>query len=345
MLACGSPGGLRLLVVTQAMDRRDPILGFFHRWIEEFAGQCNHVTVIAQRVGEHALPANVRVHSLGKERGRSRMFQIWRFWQLIRSLGAEYDAVFVHMTPVWVLLGAPLWVFRSKPVFLWYAAKGGGVSLRIAALLVRNFFTSTSDGIPLRSSRTIVTGQGIDTVRFSPGGERDPHLLITVGRVTAAKRFDHILDCLASLPSAYRLRVVGGPRTAADHGTLQSLVARARSLGIADRLHIEACTQEELVPLLRRAYLFLHASETTLDKAVLEAMACGCPVVSCGGVAKQVLPESCRAVPENFSLRVRQILALHSAERNTLEKQVRLTVERDHNLRQLVAKLVGAMSL
>ncbi len=27
---------MRLLITTQKVDKKDPILGFFHRWLEEF---------------------------------------------------------------------------------------------------------------------------------------------------------------------------------------------------------------------------------------------------------------------------------------------------------------------
>ena len=59
----------RLLLVTQAVDKNDPALGFFHRWVEEFAKRCEVVTVICLREGEHYLPENVRVFSLGGEGG------------------------------------------------------------------------------------------------------------------------------------------------------------------------------------------------------------------------------------------------------------------------------------
>src|SRR3989344_8687589 len=59
---------MRLLIVTQKIDRDDDLLGFFHQWICEFARHCESVTVICLEKGEYALPANVRVLSLGKER-------------------------------------------------------------------------------------------------------------------------------------------------------------------------------------------------------------------------------------------------------------------------------------
>lgn len=60
---------MRLLVVTQAVDKQDPVLGFFHRWLEEFAKHADQLIVICLREGTHSLPSNVRIYSLGKENG------------------------------------------------------------------------------------------------------------------------------------------------------------------------------------------------------------------------------------------------------------------------------------
>ncbi len=58
---------MKLLIVTQTMDVNDPYLGFFGRWVEAFAKVFDRIEVICLREGKHSLPANVRVHSLGKE--------------------------------------------------------------------------------------------------------------------------------------------------------------------------------------------------------------------------------------------------------------------------------------
>lgn len=58
---------MKLLIVTQVIDTEHPILGFFHRWCSEFAKNCEHVHIICLQAGKHSLPANVTVHSLGKE--------------------------------------------------------------------------------------------------------------------------------------------------------------------------------------------------------------------------------------------------------------------------------------
>src|SRR3989338_7009374 len=64
------PAPTRLLVVAQALDTENPALGFFPRWGAALAARYEHIEVICLPLGKFALPKNVRVHSLCKERGR-----------------------------------------------------------------------------------------------------------------------------------------------------------------------------------------------------------------------------------------------------------------------------------
>ena len=96
---------MKLLIITQVIDKNHPVLGFFHRWVEEFAVHCEHVHVICLQKGVFDLPVNVTVHSLGKEDGVSRATYLLRFYKNIWQLRHEYDSVFVHMNQLYVLLG------------------------------------------------------------------------------------------------------------------------------------------------------------------------------------------------------------------------------------------------
>ena len=58
---------MKLLILTQKMDKNDDLLGFFHNWVSEFAKKCEKVTVISLGIGEYSLSDNVKVLSLGKE--------------------------------------------------------------------------------------------------------------------------------------------------------------------------------------------------------------------------------------------------------------------------------------
>ncbi len=158
---------MRLLIVTQAADRTDPVLGFFHGWLREFGRAATRVEVIAQRTGRtDGLPDSVRVHSLGKESGTGRITQVLRFWKLAWTLRTDYDAVLVHMTPIWVVLGAPVWLLARKPVFLWYEARGGGWVLPVALRCVRKVFSASARGMPVKTAKSVIVGHGIDTDLF-----------------------------------------------------------------------------------------------------------------------------------------------------------------------------------
>lgn len=43
---------MRLLILTQAVDLDDPVLGFFHRWIVEFAKRFDTIEVICLKAGD-----------------------------------------------------------------------------------------------------------------------------------------------------------------------------------------------------------------------------------------------------------------------------------------------------
>ncbi len=336
---------MKLLIITQKADRSDPILGFFHRWLAEFAQHVDQLTVVAQSAGETALPQNVRVLSLGKEQGLSRFRQIVRFYHIIRKERGAYDAVFVHMTPVWVVLGAPVWLILRKRVFLWYEARGGGWALPLALLFVRKVFHATSYGLPRVSRKSMVTGHGIDTESFAPPADgRDPSLLCAIGRITRTKHLEEIVEAFAALPPACRLIILGGTITDGDKQTEELLHALIDEASLADRVAFTGFqSQDEVKALLQRSGLMLHACGGGLDKVVLEAMACGCPVVTTSRAAEGVLPEICLAQTDTLAEHAQRILSLSAEEREALSQSLRLIVETNHSLPRLIGRLVQEM--
>lgn len=336
---------MKLLIVTQKVDRDDPILGFFHRWIAEFAKHCEKVTVIGQYVGRHELPSNVQVLSLRKERGWQRFLHVVRFWFLITRHRRDYDVALIHMTPIWVVLGWKLWFMLRKPVYLWYEARGGGWSLRIASLCVRRVFSASKRGMPIWTRKNVIVGHGIDTDQFVPGNmPRDATLLVTVGRITTAKRLPIILNVLAALEESYHLVIVGVPVTVDDRQTYAEITDLIRRLHLQNRVIIQTMSHEALPSLLQRATLFLHASANALDKVALEAMACGCAVISSADAVQDILPETLRASPEEIAGVVQWFCTLPKPEQEDLRKTLCHTVTEHHSLPRLIELLCREMS-
>jgi len=334
---------VKLLIVTQKVDRKDPILGFFHGWLIEFSKHCEKVSVIGQLVGEYNLPENVEVYSLGKEKGYSRLRQIFRFAFLIWKLRKEYTRVLVHMTPVWVIMGWDSWLFLRKRVFLWYEARGGGWVLPLSLRLVNKVFSATEYGLPRKSKKSVITGHGIDTEFFKPSEEREDGLVVSVGRITQRKHFEVVLKAFSELPENYKLLIAGVTIREDDERELKKLQGLMNELNIAGRVTVESKTHDEVSSILSRAGLMLHACRGGLDKVVLEAMASGCPLVSSSVAAKYVLPEECLSDDETMGEKAKVVLGMSENEHTRLAEDLRKRVVENHSLEKLVGRLVGEM--
>jgi hypothetical protein len=114
---------MRLLLFNLATDADDPILGFTTRWIQALAKQVEFTHVITMRAGKIEVPENVRVYSVGKEKGYSEPRRVVEFYRHLFHILREdrIDACFSHMIPIFTVLAAPVLKVKKIPIVTWYA--------------------------------------------------------------------------------------------------------------------------------------------------------------------------------------------------------------------------------
>jgi glycosyltransferase involved in cell wall biosynthesis len=187
---------------------------------------------------------------------------------VITARGSDINLIAGFAWPRWLMCRAAQ-----------YAAASVAVSRALAARMAEM-------GMP----RVAVLGNGVDLARFAPlpqddarhrlGWPQAPTLLV-VGNLVENKGQALAIEAVPALPG-YRLHLVGdGP----DAGMLRALVRR---LGLEDRvLFCGRVEQSELATYYSAAdLLLLPSSREGSPNVVLEALACGTPVVAAavGGV-------------------------------------------------------------
>jgi glycosyltransferase involved in cell wall biosynthesis len=278
---------MRLLVVTQAVDSEDPVLGFFVRWIEELAKHVEAVEVICLRKGVYCLPDNVRVHSLGKERGTaSRAAYVWRFLTLVWRLRHAYGAVFVHMNQEYVLSAGWLWKLLGKRIYLWRNHYAGSWLTDSAAVFCTKIFFTSRYSYTMKYAQAVRMPVGVDTERFYKDDRagRAPHSILFLARLSPSKRPDMLVDALIELVRtgvSFTATFVGSPGES-DSGYDQLLQKKIQEHLLFDRVTFLPAVPNRQTPGLYRTHeIFVNTSPSgMLDKTLFEAAACGCRVLA-----------------------------------------------------------------
>lgn len=333
---------MKLLIFTQKVDINDPILGFFHRWILEFSKHFEEISIVCLYKGKYDLPENVKVYSLGKEEGKSKLTYIYRFYKYIFTI--KYDSVFIHMNQIYVILGGLFWRLMGKKIGFWYAHGHVPFSLRIAENLVNNIFTSTESGFRLKSKKVNVVGQGIDTDLFSlkKDSENKNFEIISVGRISPVKDYGTLINALKFLDNKnINVTVIGDAGTVAQEKYFSYLKKSAENLNVK---FVGGIPNNEIVEYLQESDLFINTSHTgSLDKAVLEAMSVGLPVLTCNEALIDVLREYKDKLmfpkenPEILAEKIRYIMNIE--DRNELGKSLRNIVVLNHNVTTFIEKI------
>ena len=159
--------------------------------------------------------------------------------------------------------------------------------------------------------RTCVVRSGADPVRFAPGGDRgkirdrfgyrpDEFVLLWLGIFMPHRRLQDAIEALGHLIARgvrVRLLLAGSDRSFPEY--FQSLKALAAKVGVQNQVTFAGKVEDDEVRdfyCACDAFLFPNENQTW-GLAVLEAMACGCPVlVSQGAAVHEVLTDNETAV-------------------------------------------------
>ncbi len=162
-----------------------------------------------------------------------------------------------------------------------------------------------------RGPSRVVPQFGVDPRVFTPGPARARARVIGyVGRLVEEKGVGDLLEAVAGLSGDWELRLVGsGPLAAA-------IPARATALGIGPRVTLAGAIPSTQMPeALRALDLLVLPSRTRpnwkeqFGRALVEAMACGVPVVgSSSGEIPHVIGDAGLVVPEGDVQALRQAL-------------------------------------
>lgn len=149
---------MKVLLITEKLDKNDETAGFFHGRLVDFASECDKLAVLVLENRSHNLPAGVRVISLGKEKGLPKLSYLLNFYKYIFAHLFEYDRVFIHRNPMYIVLGGIFWRLFGKEVTLWYSHAHLDLMLRLAVMLADQVISPSQNSFPFKTKKLKVLG-------------------------------------------------------------------------------------------------------------------------------------------------------------------------------------------
>lgn len=349
---------MRVLIINYEMNEDAGVLAWQARVAREFARACEFVAILTERVGRFEPLPNMHVETFAdRPLGLPRRFGVAlllnrQAFHLCRRYRIE--ACFVHMASDWAFYLYPTFRLCGIPVLLWYAHGTVTPRLRLAHACASRVVTSTPEGFRIPSRKVRVIGQGVDTDLFRlPEELVEPRQdLLTVSRVSRRKRIDLLLSVMnylrrkSGVPKL-RLRVVGPLLTSDDLAYDAELRMQTWRTGLQDWVEFVGFAPQKYIPAFyRSAFVHLNVSRTgSMDKTVVEALACGCPVLT----SNEAFFDMLRDYPE-FIIRderpeaiAEQVLTLYEKQDQYDPVGLRALVVGKHDVQSYVQKVLAQL--
>jgi glycosyltransferase involved in cell wall biosynthesis len=367
---------VRILFVTQTVDRCHANLGAVHGWLAALAAEVDEVHAVTLCTGEVDLPSNVFVHSLGKDMGRGKVGQMLAFRLIVGRLARNHrvDASFAHMVPRYAMLLAPYRLLYGIPTAMWYSHNSADLRLRLALPFVDRILTVSRDSFPLPSDKVRVVGHGVDTDLFRPGNgqprrhedtkdtqspttnPQSPTRFLSLGRVSPRKDQDLMVSAADVLVNRWghhnvEFVVAGGPLVPEDREYFQRLRDRVTDLALDRYFQFTGSVpHSQTVRPLQACDFFVNMHvEGGLGKAVLEAMSCGKPALVSTPTYYEALPEYAGTFlfaprnPEDMAGKMRAAMEMSAEERGAAGMKLREWVVREHDVRHQMSRIAQLM--
>ena len=350
---------MKLLMITQKIDKDDDILGVYHEWAREISKSFNKLSVICLYKGRNELPRDIEVFSLGKEKQKSRIIYAINFYRYIWGLRNEYDAVFVHMNPVYVLMGWPMWKILNKKICLWFAHPAWNRQVKLAYILSDKVITSVPEAFRKRGGKVHAIGQGIDTELFENTGFGDgtKSSILSLGRISPSKNIHILIEALRGLKESgvlFTFTLVGSapqmPGAAEYDRKIKDMIMDF-DMADASELH-SAVPYGETVNWYNKNEVFVNLSPTGhFDKTVLEAMASGCITLASNDAYYNIFPQDLHGLlifkqgdADDLAQKLKKVLELPEDKKDEIRERLRDVVVKNHSIYTLGERVSSIVS-
>ncbi len=351
---------MKLLFITQKVDEKDPVLGFFVDWIKEVAKKFDRVEVICLEKGNYELPEKVKVFSLGKENLRRERFlakwrYILRFWKIIFRERKNYELVFVHMNQEYVLLGWWMWKILGKKIYLWRNHKQGSFLTKLAGVMAEKVFYTSPYSYTARFRNGVRMPVGIklknnQETRYNSRIYRGEILkILCLGRVAPVKRVEVAIEAAKILKKKgvkFQLDIVGDALEK-DEEYFDSLKSGVKNGGLEGEVRFwPGVNHEEALKIILEHDTLINVTETgSMDKTIFEAGAAGVIVVSSNEALAGIWPKGwsevfrVEATGRGVAEGILSFMNLSGREREIIREKVRENIKREQSLEVLVERL------
>lgn len=332
-------------MITRKVDRQEHLAGFIYNWVKKLAGEVDELRVISWQEGDSSgLPGNVKVTHLKTKQNKFLKFIAFKVavWKNLKDV----DGVFCHQMPIYTIIAAPLAKIRGKKVVAWYMHKQVDFKMRLMTLLATKVLSASNESFRLKTKKLVITGHGIDTQLFKPGDKQpgDKFKIISVGRISPTKDYESIIKAIQNIDKV-ELFIIGEAGLKVQKVYFESLKQMVDKMNLSSKIKfLGAKPNSEIPHYLKSVNLFINLSGTgSLDKAVLEAMASGCLVLTSNESFQKILPQELMVEKDNpkvLTEKIKFVMQMSEEKKLELREKLRQEVVENHNLDNLVKKIV-----
>jgi len=289
----------KVLMFNLKVNLTDETLEFAINWVKEIAERCEHVDLITLEYSGEFIANNVSVFSLGKERGDSKMKQLLNLYQIVFSLllKNEYSFCFSHMNPLFIAFTGFFIRLKQIEIITWYAHRNASFPLRVGMFFSNKIISINEHSFPLITDKLFELGHGINLNLYKRDNltkRKDEKTLLFVGRLSKIKQVEIIIkavEILLSKSFLIKLYIIGDKSNVDD-----SYVLFLKKLVVIKYLDksvffIGRLSNKDTVPYYQNCFAHINCSPSnhSVDKTILEAMACGSLSLSSVLAAKETM--------------------------------------------------------
>lgn len=336
---------MKLLMITRKVDRSEHLAGFIYNWVEKLAGEVEELRVISWQEGDSSgLPDNVKVTHLKTK--QSKFLKAVALKKIVWKNLKYVDGIFCHQMPIYTIIAAPLAKIRGKRVVSWYMHKQVDLKMRLMTWLADTVLSASKESFRLKTKKLVITGHGIDTELFKPGEKQlsEKFEIVSVGRISPTKDYESMIKAVQHINNI-ELYIIGEAGLKIQKVYFDNLKQMIDKMNLAKKVKfLGAKPNSEIPKYLKSVDLFINLSGTgSLDKAVLEAMASGCLVLTSNESFQKILPKELMVEKDNpkaLTEKIEYIMQIPEDKKSQLRQQLRQEVVANHNLENLVKKIV-----